>query len=108
MLNRRGLLLALGAAFIAAAPSAAQRFDPRGSLNADDSSNRGRGGDRLPIGRLRASVRRQFPGCDIINDQVFSDRDGQPVAYRARIVTRDGRLLNVSVDPRSGRITRVE
>ena len=53
-------------------------------------------------------MRREFPNCDIINDRIYGDPNGRPVAYRARIVTRDGRLLNVTVDPQSGRITKVD
>lgn len=108
MLTRRALILAVTAAVVAGAPSAAQQPDLRGSFSADDARNRRRDGQRLPIGQLRAAVRRQFPGCEIINDQIFGDRNGDPIAYRARIVTREGRLLNVTVDPRSGRVTRVE
>ena len=85
--------------------AAAQGFDPRSGYTADDARDRRRAGQRLPISQLRAAVRRQYPGCEIINDQLFGDSNGEPVAYRARIVTRDGRLLNVSVDPRTGRVT---
>jgi len=108
MLNRRTFFLAMAAALVSQTPSVAQRFDPRGSFSADEARDRRQGGQRLPMGRLRDVVRRQYPGCDIINDQLFKDRNGDPVAYQARIMTREGRLLNVHVDPRTGRVTRVD
>ena len=114
-MDRRALILAaFSAAALAAtlaAPGLAQ-FDPRGNFSAgeqrDTRDRREQAEERLPVGRLREIVRRAYPGCDIINDQLFNDNRGEPVGYRARIVTREGRLLNVSVDPRSGRVTRVD
>lgn len=108
MMHRRAFFLAFAAALALQAPSGAQRFDPRGSYTADEARDRREDGRRLPMGDLRDIVRRAFPGCDIINDELFKDRNGDPVAYRARIVTREGRLLSVNVDPRTGRVTRVD
>jgi uncharacterized membrane protein YkoI len=108
MLSRRAFLLTIAAAALAAAPAHAQQFDPRSGFSADDARNRRRAGQRLPISQLRAIVRRRFPDCEIINDRIYGDPNGEPVAYQARIVTRDGRLLNVTVDPQTGRVTKVD
>ncbi|MGD2133235.1 MAG: hypothetical protein PVI23_10615 [Maricaulaceae bacterium] len=105
MMDRRTLIFAALSAVALAAPGAAQ-FDPRGSFSAGEARDRREDGERLPVARLRAIVRRAYPGCDIINDEIFKDSRGEPVSYRARIVTREGRLMNITVDPGSGRITR--
>lgn len=89
MLNRRVFCLAVAAAALAQTPSRAQQ----------------RGGGGMSRSQLRARVRSRYPGCEIVNDEIFRDREGRPVAYRAVVVTRDGRRLTVSVDPRTGRVS---
>ncbi len=100
---RRALIsLALAIAF--AAPAAAQRFDaPMTRVSARSDSTIARV-QVVPMSQARRAVRQRFPGSEILDSWVRKNRNGDPVEYVVRIVTRDGRRLDVRVDAHTGRV----
>ncbi len=103
-MSRLFALLLVLAALVAVAPATAtaQGFDPRGSFTADDARRSRDAGRTVPLSEVVQSVRRQYPGCDVLDSRLIEP--GGRMIYRVRIVTADGRRLDVDVDARSGRV----
>jgi len=55
----------------------------------------------VPLSQAVAAVRRAHPGAQVLSHRLVNS--GNPY-YVIRIVTRDGRRLDVRVDARSGRV----
>lgn len=98
------LLLAAGLALSVAAPAAAQPFDLRTRLTADDARDAVRGGRQRPLGELLPRVRAQVPG-DLVTVVRLEDR-GERMVYVLRWKTDDGRLLDLEVDAATGAVLR--
>jgi uncharacterized membrane protein YkoI len=98
------ILIPLALAFAAAAPASAQRFDARPHAAAAEARGQARQARPVPMSQVRQAVRQRYPGAEILDSWLRRDRNGNPVEYVVRIVTRDGRRLDVRVDARSGRV----
>jgi len=55
----------------------------------------------VPMRVAYDAVRRAYPGAEILNGQLVN---GQRPVYIIRILTRDGRRIDVRVDARTGRV----
>ncbi len=64
-----------------------------------------RSGDFLPVAELMRTVRAAYPG-EIVETELEDD-DGK-VHYEFYVLQADGRMIEVKVDARSGRILTVE
>ena len=92
------LLLLLGAAPLA--PTA---------VMADNDQDRAReavqSGQVRPLNQILKSVRKQYKG-EVLDAQLY-DFGGQWV-YQVRLLTKDGQVLDIAVDGRSGQIIGVQ
>jgi len=57
--------------------------------------------DVVPMSTAVAAVRRAYPGAEVLSGRLVNS--GSPY-YVIRILTREGRRLDVRVDARSGRV----
>lgn len=80
---------------------AQSRPDVRDRYTADEARDAMRSGDVLPALRVIRQVRQQYPGADILDAEL---EGGQPPQYIIKILTRDGRRVDVIVDARTGAI----
>lgn len=118
---RQTLYAALAAAVLAAglaAPAAAEGrgkgrddrpfgrggFEVRSGYTADEARDARERGAVVPLRDVRESVRSRFPVRQFLDTELLTDPAGKPRVYRVRIVTTDGRLVDVDVDPRTGRV----
>jgi uncharacterized membrane protein YkoI len=92
------LLLLLGAAPLAPAPAAADN-------DQDRAREAVQSGQVRPLNQILKSVRRQYKG-EVLDAQLF-DFGGQWV-YQVRLLTKDGRVLDIAVDGQSGQIIGVQ
>lgn len=106
-MNRRDVIRAGFAAAIFAtsamtAPVAAAKTqgmqDRLSSGQARDARN---SGDVLPALRVISIVRNRYPGADVLDAEL--EQGGSP-RYIIKILTREGRRIDVVVDARSGQI----
>ncbi|MCM8556266.1 PepSY domain-containing protein [Sphingomicrobium sediminis] len=95
------LLAAIGAALMTASPAAASSVDlyPQEVQDRDQDRayNSARNGEAMPLPELKQRVIPRMPGYKYLNVELRGD------LYRFKFV-RDGRLVWVDVDPRTGRI----
>lgn len=59
----------------------------------------------LPLQTISDTVRARYPG-DVVSAKL--DEDDGVMKYELKILTKNGRILEVDVDPRSGRILDVD
>lgn len=66
-----------------------------------------RRGEILPLTRILPIVQQRVPG-DVIEIDLDDDDDGARIEYEIKVLTPNGRVIEVKVDARTGRIRRVE
>jgi uncharacterized membrane protein YkoI len=80
-----------------------------GTARADDDLDRLRDavsrGDVMPLSALQSRLRERFPG-EIIGVELDED-DGRFI-YEFRVLQVDGRLLDIEMDARNGRVLEVD
>lgn len=77
--------------------------------HADDEAERARNetlsGKILPLAQILTTLQKRYPGE--VLDVKLEDKKGRP-KYEIRVLQRDGRILEIEIDARSGRFTDVE
>jgi uncharacterized membrane protein YkoI len=68
---------------------------------AERASRSAESGEFVPLASIVAAVRARFPGEIVATE--FETRDGRP-AYEFHLLSEDGRVTEVRVDARTGRI----
>lgn len=66
-----------------------------------------RRGEVLPLARILPTVQRRVPG-DIVKIKLDEDNDTRRINYSVRVLTPEGRIIEVEVDAKTGVITDVE
>lgn len=93
------------AALGAAGPAFAQGGDrwrmPADQLAPSSPRDGVRSGRQVPLGEVIGQLRQRYGG-----EMVNADQQGDPPVYRVRWKTRDGRLVDVQVDARTGAVMR--
>ena len=108
----RNLLILAGALSVFAAPAGADGNDaavvePAGYANLQDrytapeARDARRQGDVVPALRVISEVRRRYPGADVLDAEL--EGGGSP-RYVIKILTREGRRVDVVADARTGQI----
>lgn len=77
------------------------RPDVRDRYTADEARDAVRSGDVLPALQVIRDVRQRYPGAEVLDAEL--ERGSQP-RYIIKILTRDGRRVDVIVDARTGAI----
>lgn len=76
---------------------------------ADDDAERARSetlsGRIQPLAQILPLLQSRYPGE--VLDVELEDKDGRPT-YEIRVLQRDGRILEIEIDARSGRFTDVD
>lgn len=108
MITRYTLLLAFIAALGAADARAvdlqevsSQAFDPRSRYSAEEARGQSQSGNVVPARVAIDNVRSRHPGAQVLDVELV--RSGTPY-YIVKILTQDGRRLDVRVDGRTGRV----
>ncbi|MGP1274556.1 MAG: PepSY domain-containing protein [Caulobacterales bacterium] len=107
MMKRYALLLTALAALAAADAHAtgvsgeAQAFDPRSRYSADEARNQSQAGNVVPARVAIDNVRQRYPGAEVLDVELV--RSGSPY-YIVKILTREGRRIDVRVDGVTGRV----
>lgn len=108
MITRYTLLLACIGALAAADARASdlqevssQAFDPRSRYSADEARGQSQAGQIVPARVAIDNVRRRYPGAQVLDVELV--RSGNPF-YIVKILTQDGRRIDVRVDGRTGRV----
>jgi uncharacterized membrane protein YkoI len=98
-------IAALVLAGFAAAPSfAGDSEKPRASEH-EIAREALRRGEILPLTRILPIVQRRVPG-DVI--KIKLDDDEQRIEYEVKVLTPNGRVIEVELDARTGRILKIE
>jgi uncharacterized membrane protein YkoI len=110
-MSKRNLLLAAIAAAIAV-PATVVTFTPTQASELkpgdhDYAREAVRRGEILPITRILPEVQRRVPGT-VIEIELDDDDDGRRIEYEIKILTAAGRVIEVKVDARTGRIREIE
>lgn len=96
----------LGTACILAVLLAVSAFSP---TRADDDAERARSetlsGRIQPLAQILPLLQSRYPGE--VLDVELEDKNGRPT-YEIRVLQRDGRILEIEIDARSGRFTDVD
>ena len=66
-----------------------------------------RRGEIQPITRILPAVQQRVPG-DVIEIELEAHDDGRRIEYEIKILTSSGRIIEVKVDARTGRIRHIE
>jgi uncharacterized membrane protein YkoI len=78
-----------------------------GLVHADDDADRARAGAQsgrlLPLTRILEIVAARYPG-----DVLAVELDDDSPDYEVRVLQRDGRILEIEIDARSGRFLDVD
>lgn len=107
MITRYTLLLAFIAALGAAdaramqIDTASQAFDPRSRYSAEEARGQSQSGNVVPARVAIDNVRARYPGAQVLDVELV--RSGNPF-YIVKILTQDGRRIDVRVDGRTGRV----
>ncbi|KPP80693.1 MAG: hypothetical protein HLUCCA04_11040 [Oceanicaulis sp. HLUCCA04] len=107
MMKRYALLLICLTAFAASdahasnAAGEAQAFDPRSRYSADEARNQSQSGNVVPARVAIDNVRNRYPGAQVLDVELV--RSGSPY-YIVKILTQDGRRIDVRVDAVTGRV----
>lgn len=105
---KRYLTLALAAVAIvasSAAPTFADSADPKGAQEHEIARQALRRGEVLPLTRILVIVGQRVPG-DVIKVKLEED-DGR-IEYEVKVLTAAGRVIEVELDARTGRILKTE
>jgi uncharacterized membrane protein YkoI len=108
----RHLVIIAAAVCAFAIPAAAQSFgkpgdgamqnrDPRDRYTAGEARDARRQGDVVPALRVISAVRQRYPGADVLDAEL---EGGAAPRYVIKILTRDGRRVDVVADARTGQI----
>jgi uncharacterized membrane protein YkoI len=99
-------LMALCSLFLAA-PAEAQRFQLQQSLTPDEARDSRRSGETIPVRDAVRIVRSRFDVAELLTAYTVADRDGSARVHVVRIITTDGRRLDVEVNARTGAVEKV-
>jgi len=80
---------------------AVQGQDPRGRYTPNEARDARRQGDIVPALRVINAVRQRYPGADVLDAEL---EGGAAPRYVVKILTSDGRRVDVVADARTGRI----
>ncbi|MHA6288279.1 PepSY domain-containing protein [Maricaulis sp. CAU 1757] len=80
---------------------AAQGQDPRDRYTAGEARDLRRQGDVVPALRVISAVRQRYPGADVLDAEL---EGGANPRYVIKILTADGRRIDVIADARTGQI----
>lgn len=75
--------------------------DPRDRLTSSQARDARQQGDVVPALRVINAVRQRYPGADVLDANL---EGGAAPRYVIRILTRDGRRMDVIADARTGQI----
>jgi hypothetical protein len=95
-------------ALVLPAPAAAEPAPsamPAQNIDAQRALDGVRKQEFLPLQTISAAVRERFPG-EVISAKL--DEDDGVMKYELKILTANGRVLEVDVDPRSGKIIDID
>lgn len=84
----------------------AQRFQLQQSLSPDEVRDRQRSVRTIPLREAVRIVRQRYDVRELLDAYTVADRDGEPRTHVVRIITYEGRRLDVHVNARSGAIER--
>lgn len=106
----RKLIISTAAALVLLAPAAhattlmstsAQLVNTQDRFTAEQARDQRQSGDIVPALRVISAVRREYPGADVLDAEL---ERGPTPRYIIKILTRDGRRVDVVADARTGRI----
>ena len=109
----RHLIIIAGALCAFAVPAAAQAKpddgmlasvqtrDPRDRYTPSEARDARRQGDVVPALRVISTVRQRYPGAEVLDAEL---EGGASPRYVIKILTRDGRRVDVVADARTGQI----
>lgn len=105
----KNVLIAIASAFVALGSPVAgdasalvqSRPDLRDRYSADEARDAVRSGNVLPALQVIREVRQRYPGAEVLDAEL---EGGSQPRYIIKILTRDGRRVDVIVDARSGAI----
>jgi uncharacterized membrane protein YkoI len=110
-MSKRTLLVAATAALVAVpatlatvSPTPAAASKPGDHDYAREAVRRG---EILPITRILPIVQQRVPG-DVIEIELDSHDHGRRIEYEIKVLTASGRVIEVKVDARTGRIREIE
>lgn len=75
--------------------------DPRDRYTAGEARDMRRQGDVVPALRVISAVRQRYPGADVLDAEL---EGGANPRYVIKILTADGRRIDVIADARTGQI----
>lgn len=93
-----------GIAILAAPPAIAGTLRPGDHDHARAAVQRG---EILPITRILPIVQQRVPG-HVIEIELDDDDDGRRIEYEIKVLTANGRVIEVKIDARTGRIRKIE
>ncbi|WP_203294251.1 PepSY domain-containing protein [Maricaulis parjimensis] len=88
-------------AMMADSATAMQTRDPRDRYTPSEARDARRQGDVVPALRVISTVRQRYPGADVLDAEL---EGGASPRYVIKILTRDGRRVDVVADARTGQI----
>ncbi|MEE2527059.1 PepSY domain-containing protein [Hyphobacterium sp. HN65] len=106
-MNRRDVIRAgfagaiIAASAISGPVAAATTQNMQNRLSSGQARDARDSGDVLPALRVISIVRSRYPGADVLDAEL--ERGGSP-RYIIKILTREGRRIDVVVDARTGQI----
>ena len=78
-----------------------QSHDPRDRYTPNEARDARRQGEVVPALRVISAVRQRYPGADVLDAEL---EGGAAPRYVIKILTRDGRRLDIVADARTGQI----
>jgi uncharacterized membrane protein YkoI len=96
---RTGLACFLALTLMSAVPARADNEQDRARAAVD-------AGEVKPLGQILRSVRQQYKKAQVLDSQLF-DQGGRWI-YRIRLLTQDGKVLDIGVDGETGQIMDVQ
>jgi len=99
------IITAVGAWTFLAAPVEAESGALKGPTEHEIARQALRRGEILPLVRILPIVQKRVPG-DVI--KIKLDDDDAPIEYEVKVLTASGRVIEVELDARTGRILKIE
>jgi len=96
---------AVGTLAFISAPSEAESAAQKGPTEHEIARQALRRGEVLPLTRILPIVQKRVPG-DII--KIKLDDDDARIEYEVKVLTASGRVIEVELDARTGRILKIE
>lgn len=87
-----------------AQPAHAQGFRLQQNLTPDEARDSRKAGKTIPVREAVKIVRQRYDVRELLNAYTVANRDGSPRIHVVRIITGDGRRLDVQVNAQTGRI----